>query len=160
RLPLAYRRLANALMRSNCRLDREGAHRFLIELQGHPDNAVAVPAVDWECPFGPIMRWFDGATRLDAVIKNFYQDAEILAQAASCLFLAGRYDEAMPTLDQAINLAPAGDTILWQRASGGQVKLVSVALADSILWQRASYRRHLKLSGEVDDLLQLLDAPK
>ncbi len=161
-LPLAYRQLANALMRTNCGQDREGAQRFLIELQRHPEDAVAVPAVSWEaCPFGPIMRWVDCARRLDEVIKNFYHDAEILSLAASCLFRAERYDEAMSTLDRAIELTPAGDTILWQRVSGRPgASLVSVALADSILWQRTSYRRQLKLPGEVDDLFQLLDAPK
>jgi len=166
RLPLAYRQLADALIRSNCSQDREGTQRFLNELQGDPDKAVAVPAIDWEAsPFGfGQMHWFDRAARLDEVIKNFYQDAEILSQAASCLFLAGRYDEAMRTLDQAIDPAPAGDTLLWQRTPGrlGAKRrvLVRVALADSIHWQRASYRRHLNDPREVDDLWQLLESPK
>ena len=154
RLPRAYRQLANALIQNNCGQDREGAQAFLKELQLHPDRAVAVPAIDLVIP------WSDSAGQLDQVIKNFGDDAEVLSQAASCLFLAGRHDNAMSTLDRAIELAPGGDTFLWQRASyGSGQKLGTVALADSILWQRASYRRRLNLPGAVDDLLRLLDAP-
>jgi hypothetical protein len=55
------------------------------------------------------------------------------------LFLAERFDRAMETLGDAIELAPA---------------------SDSIRWQRASYRRRLQqFPGAVDDLLQLLEAP-
>ena len=159
RLPLAYRQLANALMRSNCSQDREGAQRFLNELQGHPDNAVAVPAINWEG--SPTMHWFDWAARLDEVIKNFYQDAEILAQAASCLFLAGRDDEALRTLDQAIDLAPAGDTLLWQRASGRIRRNVGKCCSGRQHPLAASFLSPAsKRSAQVDDLLQLLDGPK
>ncbi len=136
RLARAYRQLANALIRSNYGRDREGAQAFLTELQRHPSRAVAVPAIDL------VDRWFDATGRLDQVIKNFGDDAEILAQAASCLYLAGRYQEAMDSLDTAIELAPD---------------------SDSIRWQRASYRRHMKLEGPSDprhDLLRLLDSSR
>jgi tetratricopeptide (TPR) repeat protein len=131
RLPRAYRRLANALIRSNYGQDREGAQAFLKELQLHPDRAVAVPAIE------PVDRWRNSTGQLDQVIRNFDHDPDILAHAASCLFLAGRYDPAMETLDRAIEIAP---------------------LLDSILWQRASYRRRLRHPGAVEDLLWLLEA--
>jgi len=130
RLPRAYRRLANALIRSNCTRDPDGARAFLKELQLDPERAVAMPAGDLEdC-------WFDSTAQLDQVIANFDHNAEILAQAASCLYLAGLYERAMETLDQAIEISPP---------------------SDSILWQRASYRRRLRHPSTVEDLLWLLE---
>jgi len=144
RLACAYRRLANAIIRSNCTRDPEGARAFLKELQLQPNLAVAVPAswAGWS-------EWLsqrdegtndilDRAAQLDEVSNHFHNDPEILAQAASCLFLAGRYAPAMDLLDQAIELAP---------------------FSDSIRWQRASYRRRLKDPRAVADLLCLLEAP-
>jgi tetratricopeptide (TPR) repeat protein len=82
--------------------------------------------------------WYDCAAQLDQVINNFARDPNILAQAASCLFLAGRYDRALETLDQAIEIAPPSDRILWQSAS---------------------YRRRLgNTPRAVKDLLRLLEA--
>jgi tetratricopeptide (TPR) repeat protein len=136
RLPRAYRRLANALIRSNCTLDPDGARAFLKELQLHPDSAVAVPAANLAD------RWNDCTAQMDELIVNFGHDVEILAQAASCLFLAGRYERARETLNQAIEQA---------------INLAHPI--DRLLWQRASYCRRLHLPGAVDDLLRLLDAP-
>jgi MinD-like ATPase involved in chromosome partitioning or flagellar assembly/tetratricopeptide (TPR) repeat protein len=131
RLHRAYRKLADAIIGSNCTRDRDGARAFLKRLQQHPNDAVGwVPGEKEE-------RWWDTIAKLDQVISNFDRDPDVLAQAASCLFLAGRYDEAMKTLDDAIDIAPT----------------------HGILWQRASYRRRLKLPRAVDDLLRLLDAP-
>lgn len=136
RLSQAYRRLANAIIRSNCIQEREGARAFLKELQLHPERALA------ELPDEPRefrqSRWLDRSAKLDQIINNFDRDPEILAQASSCLFLAGRYDRAMETLDRAVEIAPSSDTILWHRAS---------------------YRRRLGDRRAVDDLLLLLDLP-
>jgi tetratricopeptide (TPR) repeat protein len=135
RLPRAYRRLANALIRSNCAQEREGAQAFLKDLQLHPEQVLAILPNEYESEY--VTRLSDRTAKLDQVISNFDHDPEILAQAASCLFLARRYDRAMETLDRAIEIAPP---------------------SDSILWQRASYRRRLGLPGAVDDLLRLLEA--
>jgi tetratricopeptide (TPR) repeat protein len=131
RLFRAYRRLADALIWSNCTSDPDGARAFLKELQLHPDRAVGLPALQWTD------RWSDCTAKLDRLIDNFDRDPDILARAASCLFLAGRYDDAMQTLDRAVDSAPH---------------------SDSIRWQRASYRRRLKLPGVENDLFRLLDA--
>jgi MinD-like ATPase involved in chromosome partitioning or flagellar assembly len=149
RLSRAYRDLANALIRSNCTCERDGARAFLRELQQHPIWAVGLRK--WKLPDIPDVldletRWYSkgigGDVQLDQVIKNFDRDPDILAQAASCLFLAERYDRAMETLDQAIDRAFELNHPL-----------------DSLLWQRASYRRRLQLPGAVDDLLRLLEVP-
>jgi tetratricopeptide (TPR) repeat protein len=137
RLARAYRNLANSLIRSNCIRAPVGARAFLKMLQENPNLGVGsatIELLDW---------WYDCAAQLDQVIRNFGDDPDILAQAASCLFLAERFDRAMETLDQAIEQAVRLNHPL-----------------DSLLWQRASYRRRLQqFPGAVDDLLQLLEAP-
>jgi hypothetical protein len=146
RLPRAYRDLADALIRGNCTRDRDGARTFLNKLQKDPGQGVGYPKL--KLPDIPDLvdlenRWYpDSSAQLDQVIKNFDSDPDVLARAASCLFLAERYDRAMETLDQAIEQAFKIDHPL-----------------DSLLWQRASYRRRLRLPGAVDDLLRLLEVP-
>jgi hypothetical protein len=127
RLPQAYRRLANALIRSNCARDPEGALAFLRELQLNPSWAVRVPHAELAD------RWLDCTAQLDQVLDNFSRDPEIMAHAARCLYLAGRHQPALAILDE-IPSPP-----------------------DHILWQRACYRRRLRDRRAVDDLLELLN---
>jgi tetratricopeptide (TPR) repeat protein len=134
RLSQEYRRLANALIRCNCVQDSQGARAFLKELQIRPDPPLPD---DLDDPRDSVANWISDRTRkLEEIVKNFDQDPEILAQAASCLFLQGRYARAMETLDRALEISPR---------------------SDSILWQRASYRRRLGIPGEAEDLLTLLE---
>jgi tetratricopeptide (TPR) repeat protein len=131
-LTLEYRRLTTQLILDNCAQDRDGAQVFLKKLQKYPYMAVEVPQTD----ITDVGRPFKHTRRLDRIINNFSNDADVLAQAASCLFLAKRYDRALETLDHAIDLRPHDS---------------------SLVWQRASYKCRLDPSSAVDDLMRLLD---
>jgi MinD-like ATPase involved in chromosome partitioning or flagellar assembly/tetratricopeptide (TPR) repeat protein len=133
RLEQEYHNLANVLIRSNCTQDPDGARAFLRVQQQNP--FWVIDTLDEEEP-----RWdlYSVPRLLEQIIKRFWEtDAGILAQAASCLFLAGSYNQALEVLDQAVELSD-NDSVL--------------------LWQRASYRQKVKHPGAASDLLALLDS--
>ena len=128
RLAHQYRQLANAIILGNCTQDREGAQAFLKELQMHPGQVVGeVDQGDTE------EKWFDSTRRLDQIIERFTakhdehdrlldpatagRDAEVLGQAASCLFLAGSRVRAAEILSVALEQSPTNSALLWQQAS-------------------------------------------
>ncbi len=129
RLAQQYRQLANALILGNCAQDREGAKAFLKKLQLDPERVVGVEDV-WG---DTVERWFDDTQKLEQLIERFTakrdehdrlldpatarRDAEVLGQAASCLYLAGSRVRAAEVLGLALEQSPNDPALLWQQVS-------------------------------------------
>lgn len=147
RLACQYRRLSNAIILENFLHDREGAQAFLKKLQLQPDLVVGDEGGD------PADRWFDDTQKLEQLIEQFTakrdehnqlvdpsaakHDAEVLGQAASCLYLAHSREQAAEVLGQALEQSPHDPALLWQQAS---------------------YRFRQRNPRFVDDLMDLLDS--